>query len=571
MSENYIVTGNNQTSPITLKLYRGDGMCLLGMNWREGEPPDHFVGFAIEYKAPDSDRFYSLTNRLTFEGADTDANYWLKYSKYSPIQKFRWVHFPYNAEQSGDYTYRVTPVFMDEQDHLQYGETQEASIELNRETYPDKLNITYTRGFVSSQAFVDFYESEGAISTLLPANSEEGLTFLPTHPKKVEAYRWMGFEARSAILEVLDKAIADQEAIVRVVAYDINEPEVVSKLEQLGSRLKIIIDDSAGHADETSCETLTTQRLQTSAGQSNVKRQHMGNLQHNKTIVVSSPSNHIVICGSTNFTWRGLYVQNNNAMVIYGETAATVFLEAFDNYWNLSVNKFKKSNSAVRWIDLGLENINAKATFSPHSPSNVLLDEIATDITTTESSFFFALAFLYQTKGTLRENITNLFSNENIFVYGISDKKLHGLDLQKPSGNIAPVYPMVLGENLPAPFSKEPSGGGGIRLHHKFIVIDFDKADKARVYLGSYNFSKTANNYNGENLLLIQNQQVAVSYMIEAVTIIDHYHFRVAQAEASKARKSLYLAKPPRNAGEVPWWKEDYVVEYKIRDRELFA
>jgi phosphatidylserine/phosphatidylglycerophosphate/cardiolipin synthase-like enzyme len=43
---------------------------------------------------------------------------------------------------------------------------------------------------------------------------------------------------------------------------------------------------------------------------------------------------------------------------------------------------------------------------------------------------------------------------------------------------------------------KEPTGGGGIRMHHKFVVIDFDKPT-ARVYLGSYNFSSPADIKNG--------------------------------------------------------------------------
>ena len=107
-------------------------------------------------------------------------------------------------------------------------------------------------------------------------------------------------------------------------------------------------------------------------------------------------------------------------------------------------------------------------------------------------------------------------------------------------------------------------------MHHKFVVIDFDKPT-ARVYLGSYNFSSTADIKNGENLLLIRNRRIAVSFTVEALRIFDHYHFRVVQQEAKTAKKELVLAKPPRNAGEVPWWEEDYVDARKIRDRELFA
>ena len=129
----------------------------------------------------------------------------------------------------------------------------------------------------------------------------------------------MGFEARSAILEVLDQAIADKKAQVRVVAYDLNEPEVVSRLEKLGQRLKIIIDDSEDHGEPDSGETQAAERLSASAGADNVKRQHMCNLQHNKTIVVDGPKVQTVVCGSTNFSWRGFFVQSNNAMVLQGQ------------------------------------------------------------------------------------------------------------------------------------------------------------------------------------------------------------------------------------------------------------
>ena len=71
-------------------------------------------------------------------------------------------------------------------------------------------------------------------------------------------------------------------------------------------------------------------------------------------------------------------------------------------------------------------------------------------------------------------------------------------------------------------------------MHHKFVVIDFDKPT-ARVYLGSYNFSIPADKRNGENLLVIRDRRIAVSYTVEALRIFDHYHFRVTQREAKAA------------------------------------
>lgn len=568
MADEFQVTGQNPAALFTLKLHRGDGMALVAMNWKNGKPPANFVGFAIEYKEPSGDRFFALKNRLSFTTASggTDPN--RLSTLRSPIQKFRWVHFPRNANLPGEFTYRVSPVFMNNQEELSYGDAQEAKIELRRETYPGELNVAYTRGFVSSQAFVDRYKS---VSKLLPPKAKEGLDFVPKHPQAAEALAWMGFEAREAILDVLDKAIADPQAQVRLVAYDLNLPDVVTRLKKLGSRLKAIIDDSADHGEEGSAENDAAKQLGRSAGAQNVKRQHMGKLQHNKFIAVDSPNVQLAVCGSTNFSWRAFFVQNNNAVVLQGRKAVEPFLKAFDDYWaNSTVAGFAQTASA-KWTDLGLNGIDVKVAFSPHSQANALLQSVADDITnSTTSSLFYSLAFLYQTPGAIKDAIVKVTKNKRLFVYGISDREVGGIVVQKPDGNLAPVFPAALSKNLPEPFKSEPTGGSGIRMHHKFLVVDFDKPT-ARVYLGSYNFSVPADTENGENLLLIRDRRIAVSYLVEALSMFDHYHFRVTQQEAKKARKKLELAKPPRKPGEKAWWAEYYTDARKIRDRELFA
>lgn len=567
-SSDFQVSGKNRKALFTLKLHRGDGMCLVAMNWKNGRPPENFVGFAIESKPPGGNTFFALNNRITF-APDADESVPGQLSTLvAPIQKFRWVHFPRNANLDGAFVYRVTPVFMDEEDRLSQGESQEAAIELRRETYPGQLNVAFTRGFVSSQAFVSRYEKFGALKTLIPANAKDGLTFKATHPRKVEALAWMGFEAREAILDLLDQAI-EENAEVRVVAYDLSEPEVVGRLVKLKKRLKIIIDDSKEHGEATSGETQAASRLERSAGVGNVKRQHMRSLQHNKMIIVDGPTTRKVVFGSTNLSWRGLYVQANNALVVEGRKAVDLARAAFDNYFSDENARFEESDS-TKLVGLGLKNIDAKVAFSPHADGTALLDTIGEDIGRTTSSLFYSLAFLSITPGVIKETIKTVSKRAGIFVYGIADKKVGGIDLQMPNGNIAPVFAAALDDNVPAPFSKEPAGGGGNRMHHKFVVIDFDKPT-ARVYMGSYNFSQPADRKNGENLLVIRDRRVAVSYMVEALRIFDHYHFRVAQKQSKTAKRKLQLAKPPRKAGEKAWFAEDYTDVRKMRDRELFA
>jgi hypothetical protein len=557
----YQVIGNNAAAGFTLKIHRGEGMALLAMNWRNGEPPDDFVGFAIDYQEPGTTRWLNVRNRLTFEGTPNPNGYKSFSTHAAPIQKFRWVVFPFNAELPGQFVFRVTPVFMADDGRLSEDEAQTAKLELARHTY-DKLNVSFTRGYVASQAFVDKYSEDGPISSLLPPEAKAGLDFKPTHPKSAEALAWMGAEARREVLAVLDEAVADATAQVRVIAYDLSAAEVFDRLKALGNRLKIIIDDSKDHKPADSGETQAEQRL--IAAGATVKRQHMGKLQHNK-VIIADGVNKRVVCGSTNFTWRGLYVQSNHAVVASGSSAIQPFKDAFDAYWTES--GFRQS-VAADWKSLGLNAINLKVAFSPHGTSNSKINSIAQDIAVAQTSVFYSLAFLSITPGAVTDAL-EAATNSDLFVYGISDKRT-GFTLLKPDGNPAPVYFSKLDKNLPPPFKPEPNAGQGTNVHHKFVVLDFNTPN-ARVWFGSYNFSNPADGSNGENLLLAHDRKIATSFMVEAVRLFDHYHFRVVQREAKRARKPLELRRCPAISGVDPWWREDYSVPYKIRDRELFA
>ncbi|CAN8105042.1 unnamed protein product [Discula destructiva] len=573
----FLVQGSSEEALFTLAVYRGEEMCLLAMNWKTEQPPDSFVGFGIEYKEPNGTQFFAVPNDLSFPSSAAHTGPNAQSSHLSPIQKFRWIHFPYNANLPGFFTYRVTPVFMDisSGNKLSYGDVQQAEIELQAETYPGELNIAFTRGFLSSQAFVQkFGGGEGSVSALLPATANAGLTFKVKDPAKEEtALAWMGFEARSAILGTLDAAISDSTAQVRICAYDFNDPEIVSRLEELKGRLRIIIDDSGSHKPATAAESQAAAMLIESAGAANVQRQHMGDLQHNKCIVVDGEKTKIAIGGSTNFSWRGLYVQNNNTVALQGESAVKIFRDAFDSFWANPNNPagFEKTASSI-WTDLGFKSLNAQVTFSPHNTKNATLDGIASDISSTTSSLFYSLAFLYETPGVIRNAIESITAKNDILVYGLSDKSVGGLDIQQPDGNPPIAFPAsLLQGTLPPPFDVEATGGFGTRLHHKFVVVDFNRPT-ARVYTGSHNFSVSADTKNAENLFLIRDQRVATSYMIEAIAMFDHYAFRDAAAKATGVGQPLQLALPPaEGSSEKPWWDKYWTVPRKKHDRELFG
>lgn len=568
----YLVQGQNAKAPFTFAAYRGEGMCMLAMNWKKTTPPNDFVGFVIEYREPKSDKWWPIPNYLTFPGEAARSGPDAHSSRLSPIQRFRWVHFPFTVDIPGHFTYRVTPVFMKGvgEDHsLTYGEAQEVDIELMAETYPGKMNVAFTRGFISSKAFTKKFGTDGGIGSILPEKADDGLEFKPKDAEVEEkALSWMGFEAREVILTALDAAIEDTTASVRVLAYDFNNPEIVLRLKKLGKRVKIIIDDSNSHDGVEDAESKAAEILRKTAGKDNIQRQHMGSLQHNKIIIVDGDQTKIAIGGSTNFSWRGLYVQNNNLVALQGAQPVDVFTKAFDNYWDHpnDTDGFYKTPSSD-WNDLGLKDVDAQVTFSPHSSKAGTLDGIAADIAAAESTLFYSLAFLYETPGVIRDAIDKKTGQKGVMVYGLSDKSVGGLDVQRNDGNPPIAYPQDL--------DNESAGGSGARMHHKFVVIDFNKPN-ARVYTGSHNFSTAADTKNAENLFLIRDPRVATAYMIEAVSMFDHYEVRdhvqkKKEAEAKGEAHTIHLRLPPQKKGESPWWDQYWTVKQKIHDREVFG
>ena len=105
---------------LTLKLWRGERMCLLGMDVTNPEPD--FVGFSIEVKSPGFARIHPFAQPPSLSPIRTATAPSTVDSKQfplleAPFQKFRWVHFPQNpspertATASPNSTCRRTALF----------------------------------------------------------------------------------------------------------------------------------------------------------------------------------------------------------------------------------------------------------------------------------------------------------------------------------------------------------------------------------------------------------------------------------------------------------------------------
>ena len=559
----FVNTGT--TGSLAVKLWRGERMCLVGMDVTD--PEDDFVGFAIEVKSPSSADYIPLRNRLNFDynttggkGVDGFRNF---LSTSAPFQKFRWMHFPYDPTD-GTYLYRVTKMHMNPAGALRSGDqVADLPISLDRMTYSDYLDVGFTRNFASSQAYADKFSNN---PNVIPSDPDQGLTFqkLPG-----DVYQWLGFEAYDLIFGLLDEVVNDPGLTIDVFGYDFNERDIVAKLESCGKRVRAIIDNSGSHKPDDSAESQAAARLAVSAGSDAVKRMHFKSLQHNKVFVIRRGGQPIkVLFGSTNFSYRGLYIQANNALVFHSSDAAALFGRAFDLAFQ-GLEAFTQDSISSKWNLVQTAGMPAAHfCFSPHKSSDLSLSPVGAAIDQASSSVFYAIAFLNQIRsGPVRQAVDRLMGKD-VFSYGISDKE-GGLEIRKPDGSVGLVDFSYLASHAPEPFKTEWSGGSGIHQHDKFVVTDFN-LPTAKVFTGSSNLSPSGETGNGDNLVMIEDQRVATSYAIEALRIFDHLHFRAAM-QGSGAPNSLTLARPPA-AGQNAWFRPSYASgSQAAKDRLLFS
>jgi hypothetical protein len=563
-----------------LRLWRGERMCLIGMDVDAPEPD--FVGFAIEVLHPGGTDFTPLRNRLAFaypEGSEVNGDVQFP-STEAPFQKFRWVHFPYDPID-GLYSYRVTKMHMPAEGQLVAGTQLVANINLNPVTHPGFLDIGFTRAFASSQAYRDKFANRDDI---LPATNAAGLDFVPpfdpAKPGDDNPYTWLGFEAAAIVQSLVDEAVADSTLTMDFFAYDLNLGWLVDRLEKLGPRLRAVIDDSPDdHNQPTGAEGKASARLLASTG-GQVRRMHFQGLQHNKVIILRRNGvAQRVLLGSTNFSYRGFYIQANNALLFSDPDIAGLFGDYFAAAFH-DPETFSGSATARKWFAFnGPGRPTVQVALSPHPDNELGLSPVGAAIDQATSSVFFSIAFLNQTKsGSVRKALDRL-ATRPLFSYGVVDQAGKSLNVHKPDGTIGVVDFGYLAKNAPPPFGAEWQGGKGINLHNKFVVTDFG-LPTAKVFTGSSNLSPSGESGNGDHLVMIQDPVVATAYAIEAVRLFDHLHFRSKMSEAKVKPKGakaanaapLTLAKPTALSGKPAWFERYYQADSQYaRDRLLFG
>lgn len=550
---------------LSFTVHRGDGAALLAFDVDE-KLADDLAGFAVECVPPKGDP-YMLVNRLSFEQeitADTTPSErkWTPTDE-APIQKFHWIHFPKDVP-AGEFTYKATAMRFaaGKETELEAGPTAEFSLELRDEGY-GKLELGFTRGYISSQAYAERFDNADIEPS--PATAVFDTT------QYEEQYKWLGAHARKLVFEVIDETLADHDLELDVFAYDFDEPDIARALAKLGSRLRLFLDDSdikkGTAASVRKAEALAV--VCDPVDPKIVQRGNFSRFAHDKVLIQKRKGQPVkVLSGSANFSIRGFYVQSNNIFVFDDEGVASLYEEAFEQAWN-EPSKFSKSPIASKWFpDEAAEGPDLppyRVSFAPHADPEVALKPVTEAIEGAKSSVLFSIMEIGKGSGTVLEAVRDLPNRKDLYAFGTTQALDGSLKVTAPSTDSVFIPFEYLHEKVPDPFKAEIRGGSGMVIHNKFVIVDFNGEDPV-VYAGSSNLAAGGEKENGDNLVEFRDAAIASTYAVEAIRLIDHYRFRAAMKDATKAEP---LRLKTRSEG----WAKDYFDSKspKFLERELFA
>ncbi len=566
-----------QSGELRLVAYPGDNAVLLAMSLPDdalSTDGRNLAGFAI-WRTLQGGTERPLSNRLAFDKPVTRATtprqrQWTS-SYEAPLQKFRWIDVPPEGFDK-PIRYRVMArYFTGNSTELRDGPS--AQIEVAPANVAHQFfRVAFTRGYASSQAYAEKFGNKD----IRPKGAKKPQ--FDTAPFEAQ-YEWLGADARRTLFEFIADCRNDRQCKVDVFAYDLDEPDVIAAICDLGrqGRLRAVLDNAPLHTKATAVEPKAAKLIEAAAGQKNVVRGHFGRFQHHKVLLKRNAQGDPVrvLFGAMNFSLRGLYVQANNVMLIDDPKAAKLFGDAFDNAFanKTSPGAFKDAGLALGYNSIS--NVDTpqlpacEVAFSPHKTWKSSLGPMETAIRGAKSSVLYAV-MEPKGSGPVLEALRKLAGNATVFSYGTveTDK---GLAVQSPDGAIGQVTRFAyLQSKVPAPFVKEWSGGPGKHIHHKFVVVDFN-GENPVVFTGSSNLAAGGEEANGDSLIAIRDPHIAGMYAVEAVRLFDHYQFRKSMQAATKAQP-LSLWYPGKPKQPTPWWKPYYDPKsIKLRDRLLFA
>lgn len=288
------------------------------------------------------------------------------------------------------------------------------------------------------------------------------------------------------IPEVLIEHIDEAQDFIHIAAFDFDLPPVAEAFinaSERGVEVLWLTDDENGREEDEF--GLGLFEMMEDSG-IEVRDDGRSDLMHNKFLIFDGRT---VWTGSTNLTENGSFRNNNNALVVDSPELATLYEQEFQEMWNGEFGASAPSTVAEQALTVDDTPIQALFAAEDHVVTSLVpLVESAE-----ESIHFMAFSFTHDELGAAILSR----ADAGVDVRGLFETRGSETEYSELSNLFCAGVP-VRQDGNPGAF------------HHKVFVID-----GRIVVTGSANFSKNADRFNDENVLIVANEDMAQAYLQE--------------------------------------------------------
>ena len=294
---------------------------------------------------------------------------------------------------------------------------------------------------------------------------------------------------RASYADGLDSALAAAidaaTDTLDIAAFELNSDPTFAAIKRAlerGVTVRIIADDDHGLHDERNPHLSDLARLGI-----DVRDDSRSGLMHNKFAIIDRQA---VWTGSWNFTVNGTYRNNNNVLVLESADAVYAFQSEFDEMYERAEFGITSTDDGI--VEFEHAGGDVSIIFAPEA------DEISALVAEIEGA---AQSIRFMT-----------------FVFSLDE--LAAAMLSQAASRDVTVEGVFEDRNSTASWSQLPAlhcAGAAVRqdgnryvLHHKVIIID-----DHTVITGSFNFSRSAERKNDENIVIVRNAAIAELYLQE--------------------------------------------------------
>ena len=288
---------------------------------------------------------------------------------------------------------------------------------------------------------------------------------------------------QNGIDEQLAASIDTVQSTLDIAAFELNSEaltQAIIRAHERGVAVRVVTDDEHGLEDDDSSI------IELEAYEIPLVDDDRSGLMHNKFMIMDGI---LVWTGSMNYTQNGAFRNNNNLMSLRSRRAVETYQAEFDEMFERG--EFGITSSDDNFADFQQDGVGIEIYFASEGP---VIDEILAEITDAESTIRF---------------MTFSFTRDDLGM-ALLDAAERGVTVEgvfETTGSETSFSEMT--RLFCAGLDVRQDGNPGI-LHHKVFIIDEDT-----VVTGSFNFSNNAVESNDENLVIIQEPDIATLFLQE--------------------------------------------------------